>query len=326
MATVTGRGVADSVRSVARRPSMPRRGDYKSPMRRREAVAGLVFTLPWILSLVVFTAYPVLASVFYSFTEYNIVQPPEWVGLENYRTMLTNDPAFWISVRNSAYYALISVPVGLVASLVLALILNLSAKGIGFYRTLFYLPVLAPPVVSTIVFMLLFSPDSGLVNTVLRAVGLPTPGWLTDPSWSKPTLIILSLWALGASTLIFLAGLKEVPQSLLESAQIDGANAWQRLVHVTIPLLSPVILFNLVMGVISSFQVFTSAFIAGGTAGEPLDSTLMYVVLIYRNAFRYFAMGYASALSVVLFLSVLLVTLLIFWSSRRWVFYAGRDE
>ena len=295
-------------------------------MRRREAVAGLVFTLPWILSLVVFTAYPVLASVFYSFTEYNIVQPPEWVGLENYRTMLTNDPAFWISVRNSAYYALISVPVGLVASLVLALILNLSAKGIGFYRTLFYLPVLAPPVVSTIVFMLLFSPDSGLVNTVLRAVGLPTPGWLTDPSWSKPTLIILSLWALGASTLIFLAGLKEVPQSLLESAQIDGANAWQRLVHVTIPLLSPVILFNLVMGVISSFQVFTSAFIAGGTAGEPLDSTLMYVVLIYRNAFRYFAMGYASALSVVLFLSVLLVTLLIFWSSRRWVFYAGRDE
>ncbi|HEY8456762.1 MAG TPA: sugar ABC transporter permease [Actinopolymorphaceae bacterium] len=298
----------------------------RSPLRRREAWAGLAFTLPWIVSLLAFTAYPVGASFFYSFTEYSIVQPPEWVGLENYRTMLTADPSFWIAVRNSAYFALISVPAGLLASLVLALILNMSAKGIGVYRTLFYLPVLAPPVVSTIVFMLLFSPDSGLVNTLLRSVGLPTPGWLTDPAWSKPTLIILSLWGLGASTLIFLAGLKEIPQSLLESAAIDGAGPWARLRYVTIPLLSPVILFNLVMGVISSFQVFTSAFIVGGTSGEPLESTLMYVVLIYRNAFRYFSMGYASALSVVLFLAILLLTLLIFATSRKWVFYAGRDQ
>ncbi|MEQ4203845.1 sugar ABC transporter permease [Actinopolymorpha sp. B17G11] len=295
-------------------------------MRRREALAGVAFTLPWIISLVVFTAYPVLASAFYSFTEYSIVQPPKWVGLDNYEKMLTADPSFWIAVRNSAYFALVSVPLGLVASLILALILNLSAKGIGFYRTLFYLPVLAPPVVSTIIFMLMFSPESGLVNTALRTVGLPTPGWLTDPAWSKPTLVILSLWALGASTLIFLAGLKEIPQSLYESASIDGAGPWSRLRHITVPLLSPVILFNLVMGVISSFQVFTSALIVGGTTGEPLESTLMYVVLIYRNAFRYFAMGYASALSVVLFLSILAVTLLIFATSRRWVFYAGRDQ
>ncbi len=294
--------------------------------RRREAIAGLLFTLPWILSLIAFTAYPVLASTFYSFTQYTIVQPPQWVGLENYETMLTSDPSFWVAVRNSTYFALVSVPLGLVVSLLLALMLNMSAKGIGVYRTLFYLPVLAPPVVGTIIFMLMFSPEAGLVNTVLDAIGLPAPGWLTDPTWSKPTLVILSLWALGASTLIFLAGLKDVPQSLLESAAIDGAGPLRRLWHVTIPLLSPVILFNLVMGVISSFQVFTSAFVVGGTTGEPVESTLMYVVLIYRNAFRYFAMGYASALSVVLFLSILAITLLIFWSSRRWVFYAGREQ
>jgi multiple sugar transport system permease protein len=253
------------------------------------------------------------------------VQPPQWVGLENYQTMLTSDPSFWIAVRNSTYYALVSVPLGLIMSLLLALILNMSAKGIGAYRTIFYLPVLAPPVVSTIIFMLMFSPEGGLVNTMLRAVGIPAPGWLTDPAWSKPTLVLLSLWGLGASTLIFLAGLKEVPQSLLESAAIDGAGPMRRLWHVTIPLLSPVILFNLVMGVINSFQVFTSAFVVGGTTGEPVESTLMYVVLIYRNAFRYFAMGYASALSVVLFLAILAITLLIFWTSRRWVFYAGRE-
>lgn len=297
----------------------------RSPLRRREAVAGLLFTAPWIVSLLLFTAYPVLASGYFSFTEYNVIQPPEWTGLENYRSML-EDPAVGIAVRNSFYYALISVPVSLVASLVLALILNLGARGIGFYRTLFYLPTLAPPVVGVIVFMLMFSPANGLVNELLRAVGLPTPGWLSDPAWSKPTLIIMSLWGLGASALIFLAGLQEIPKSLLEAAEIDGAGIWARFRHITIPLLSPVILFNLVMGVIGSFQVFTSAFVVGGTEGGPLDSTLMYVVLIYRSAFRYFQMGYASALSVMLFLAVATLTAIIFLLSKRWVFYAGRDK
>jgi multiple sugar transport system permease protein len=285
----------------------------------------LLFTAPWIVSLLLFTAYPVLASGYFSFTEYNVIQPPQWIGLENYRSML-DDQAVGIAVRNSFYYALISVPVSLVASLVLALILNLGARGIGFYRTLFYLPTLAPPVVGVIVFMLMFSPANGLVNELLHAIGLPTPGWLSDPAWSKPTLIIMSLWGLGASALIFLAGLQEIPKSLLEAAQIDGAGIWARFRHITIPLLSPVILFNLVMGVIGSFQVFTSAFVVGGTEGGPLDSTLMYVVLIYRSAFRYFEMGYASALSVMLFLAVAVLTALIFLLSKRWVFYAGRDK
>jgi len=297
-----------------------------SPLRRREAYAGLLFVLPWIASLLVFTSYPIIAAFYFSFTRYNIIEPPKWVGLENYRTMFSNDPYFWISVKNSLYYALVSVPLSLVIALLLALLLNADTRFIGMYRTLFYLPALVPPVAGTIVFILMFSPEGGLLNSLLRMVGLPEVGWLTDPRWSKPALIILSLWGVGTSALIFLAGLKEVPRVLLEAAEIDGAGAWQKFRHVTVPLLSPVILFNLVMGVIYSFQVFTPAFVIGGTTGEPLDSTLMFMVLIYRNAFRYFSMGYASALAVILFLAVLFVTLVIFRSARVWVYYEGGER
>jgi multiple sugar transport system permease protein len=294
---------------------------HAGALRRREARAGLLFVSPWLFSLLVFTAYPVLATFYFSFTDYNIIQPPHWTGLQNYATMVTADTDFWNAVRNSTYYAFIAVPLGLVASLALALVLNLRAWGIGIYRTLFYLPVLAPPVAGAFVFLLMLDPDNGLINIVLRAVGLPAPGWFSDPMWSKPGLILLSLWGLGAGTLIFLAGLQEIPQPLLEAAMIDGAGAWRRFWHVTLPLLTPVILFNLVMGVIGSFQVFTQALIVGGETGEPLGSTLMFMMLIYNNAFKYFQMGYASALSVVLFLAVVLVTLAIFRSSSAWVHY-----
>jgi multiple sugar transport system permease protein len=292
-------------------------------MRRREAGAGLLFVLPWILSLLIFTAYPVLATFFFSFTDYNIIQPPQVIGLDNYTSIFTADTDFPTSVSNSAYYALISVPLGLAISLLLALVLNFRTRGVGIYRTLFYLPSLAPPVVATIVFMVLLDPNNGPVNGVLSSLGLPTPGWFTDPAWSKPSLILLSLWGAGTATLIFLAGLQEVPQSLLEAAMIDGAGAWGRFRHVVLPLLSPVVLFNLVMGVITSFQVFTQALIVGGVNGDPLNSTLMFMVLIYNNAFQYFKMGYASALAVLLFLAVLLATLIIFLTSRAWVYYEG---
>ena len=295
-------------------------------MRRREARAGLLFVLPWLLSLLIFTTYPVLATFYLSLTDYNVVQPPTWVGLHNYRTMLTADPAFWTSVTNTAYYTLLAVPLGLVGSLGLALLLNLRVRQLGVYRTLIYLPALAPPVASTIIFIGLFDPDGGPINAVLQQVGLPALGWLNDPTWSKPALVILSLWGLGAGALIFLAGLQDIPQVLLDAAAIDGAGPWQRFRYVTLPLLTPVILFNLVIGIISSFQVFTPALIIGGTTGKPLESTLMLMVHIYRNAFRYFAMGYASALAVVLFLAVLMVTLAIFGSAKAWVYYAGGDR
>jgi len=292
-------------------------------LERKEARAGLFFVLPWLLSLLIFTAYPVLASVYFSFTDYNIIEAPKWIGLSNFQTMFTADPDFLTGVGNSAYYAFISVPLGLILSLALALLLNTPARGIGLYRTLFYLPALCPPVAATIVFILMLDPDAGLINNLLTAVGLGAPGWLSDPGWSKPSLILLSLWTVGSGTLIFLAGLKEVPQTLVEAASIDGAGPLRRFRSVTLPLLTPVILFNLVMGVINSFQVFTQALVIGGTTGDPLSSTLMFMVLIYSNAFSYFKMGYASALSIVLFLAVVVITLLIFRTSRAWVYYEG---
>lgn len=304
--------------------ALPRpRGSKSSKLRRHEAIAGFAFVLPWVISLLVFTAYPVLASFYYSFTQYSIVQAPKWIGLDNYVTMFTADPAFKVSVYNSAYYAFLAVPLGLLSSLGLALLLNMRVRFIGGYRTLFYLASLTPPVAGTIIFIIMFQPRGGLINGILAFFGIQGPAWFTDPNWSKPGLILLSLWGVGAGSLIFLAGLKDIPAELLEAASIDGANAWQRFWRVTIPLLSPVILYNLVTGVIASFQVFTSAMVIGGTTGRPQESLLMYFIHLYRNAFRYFNMGYASALAVVLFIAVLLITLLIFRSATRWVFYEG---
>jgi multiple sugar transport system permease protein len=288
-------------------------------MRRREAQAGLLFVSPWLLNLLIFTAYPVLAAFYLSFTDYSIVQPPGWVGLHNYRMMFAADPTFWTAVANTAYYALLAVPLGLLAALGLALLLNLRVVGIDVYRTLIYLPALVPPVASAIIFIALFDPDGGPINAGLRQLGLPAPHWLGDPRWAKEALVILSLWGVGASALIFLAGLQEIPQALLDAAAIDGAGPWRRFRHITLPLLTPVILFNLVIGVIGSFHVFTPALVIGGTTGKPLESTLMLMVHIYRNAFRYFAMGYASALAVVLFLAVSALTLVLFRSARVWV-------
>jgi multiple sugar transport system permease protein len=305
---------------------MPGQRAHRGALRRREARAGLLFVLPWLLSLLIFTTYPVLAAFYLSLTDYNVVQPPTWVGLQNYHTMLTADPAFWISVKNTAFYTLLAVPLGLAGSLALALLLNLRVRGLAVYRTLVYLPALTPPVVSTIIFIGMFDPEGGLINGILQQVGLPALGWLNDPTWAKPALIMMSLWGLGAGALIFLAGLQEIPQALLEAAAIDGAGPWLRFRHITLPLLTPVILFNLVVGVIGALHVFTPALVSGGTTGKPLESTLMLMVHIYRNAFRYFAMGYASALAVVLFLAVLMVTWAIFRSAQVWLYEVGDDR
>ncbi|MDB5075387.1 MAG: binding-protein-dependent transport system inner rane component [Chloroflexi bacterium] len=305
---------------------MPARRRHMSALRRREAIAGLLFVLPWIVGILAFTVYPILASLYFSFTDYNIVQPPRWTGFSNYTAIFTSDTDFITGVQNSAYYALISVPLGLVLSLVLALVLNLRVRGVGIYRSLFYLPSLAPPVASTIVFLMLLDPSHGVVNVFLTTLGLPAPAWFSDPSWTKPALILLSLWTSGTATIIFLAGLQEIPQSLIEAAMIDGAGRWQRFWKVILPLLSPVVLFNLVMGVIYSFQVFTQAYIVGHDTGDPVGSTLMYMTLIYRSAFKYFRMGYASALAVLLFVAIVTVTFVIFRVSRAWVFYEGEQH
>lgn len=291
-----------------------------SPLRRREALTGLLFTLPWIISLLVLTLYPILDTIYLSFTEYTVLTPPEWVGVKNYVDIFTRDLSIKPAVYNSLYYAFLSVPIGLVLSLLLALLLNLRSVSINVYRTLFYLPSLVPPVAATLTFVVMFDPRAGLINAVIRFFGLPGPAWFNDPLWSKPAMIIMSLWGIGYLTLIFLAGLQDVPVTLLEAAEIDGANAWQKFRHVTIPMISNVILFNLVMNVIWSFQVFTQALVIGGTNGTPLESTLMVMVLIYRNAFRYFKMGYASAIAFLMFLVIMAITVLIFRTSDAWVF------
>jgi len=252
--------------------------------------------------------------------------------------MFNQDPVYWKSVSNTLYYGLISVPLGLAFSLFLALVLNQAVVGIGVYRTIYYLPAIMPPVAATLLWMLLLDPGNGLVNTWLRGLGITRPpGWFRDANWSKPALIIMALWGAGGTMLIFLAGLRDIPKVFYEAAEIDGANGWHRLWHITLPLLTPVVFFNLIMGVIGSFGVFTSAYVAGGsasgggygpggTAGGPLDSMLMYMLLLYRYAFRYFEMGYASAMAITMFLAILLLTLALIKTSGRWVYYeaAGR--
>jgi multiple sugar transport system permease protein len=316
--------VASSVKQ-GRRPLLSR--------QLRRDLRAYLFLSPWLIGLLVFTAYPTLASFYFSLTKYNILNPPRWVGTENFVKLFTKDPLFWTAVWNTAYYTLVSVPLGLAVALGLAVLLNQRRSGIGLYRTAFYLPNLVPAVVITLVWSVMLDPRLGLVNAALRAIGLPGPGWLRSSDWSKPGLIVMSLWSgSGSAMLIFLAGLKDVPASLLDAAMIDGANSWQRFRHVVLPLLTPTIFFNLIIGIINSFQVFTIAFIAtsgagggGSVAGSagPLNSLLMYMVLLYRNAFRYFDMGYASAMALAMFVVLVLLTLVVVRSSDYWVHYEG---
>jgi multiple sugar transport system permease protein len=267
-------------------------------------------------------------------TKYDILNPPQWIGLDNFEVMFTTDNLYWKSVWNTAYFALVSVPLGLIVALALAILLNGRNRGIGVYRTAFYLPSLMPPVAATLVWMVLLNPRLGLVNLVLEALGLPRQGWLASAAWAMPAVILMAIWtSCGQPMLIFLAGLKEIPVSLLEAATIDGANAWQRFWHVTLPLLTPTIFFNLVIGIIGSFQVFTLVFIASepmaGSGGAqtqgvgPLNSLLVYMIHLYRNAFRYFNMGYASAMALVMFIILVLITLVLVRSSETWVHYEG---
>jgi multiple sugar transport system permease protein len=306
--------------------ALPQRNRRSSSFDRRQTRAGLLFILPWLVSLIVFTAYPVFGTLGLAFTEYNIIKPPEFVGFDNFQQMFFEDSSFWIAVRNTFIYAGFAVVLRLIFSLALAVVLNMGVRGISVYRVIFYLPALVPPVVAAIVFLLLFNYTNGPINAFIAALGLSPPDWLRDPAWSKPALIILGLWPLGIEVLVFLAGLKEIPQDLLDAAATDGAGPWRRFFSITLPLLTPVILFNLVTGVIYSFQVFAQALVIGDTTGSPLESTLMYMVLVYRNAFRYFSMGYAAAQALLLFIVVALLTLLVFRTSKRWVYYEGGER
>ncbi len=292
-------------------------------VRRREIkkiAIGVAFISPWVVGFLWLTLYPMLASLYYSFTDFQILNSPVWIGLANYQEMFFTDKLFWVSVGNTLYFALVSLPVGTVFSICLALLLNRKAAGMSFYRTLYYVPTVVPAVASVMLWAWILNPQVGLVNYCLGLIGIQGPGWLNDPNWSKPALIVLGLWGVGGGTVIYLAGLQDVPAHLYEAAALDGANALQKTWFVTIPLLTPTILFNVVMGLIGSFQYFTQAFVAGAFGG-PLNSLLFYNLYLYRNAFSYYRMGYASSMAWVLLIFVLLVTLAIFRATGRWVHY-----
>jgi multiple sugar transport system permease protein len=294
-----------------------------TPSVRRDLRNGLLFVLPWLVGLVVFTLYPILASLVYSFTTYDIISPPEFVGLDNYRELLMGDPLFWTAVGNTLYYVCFAVPLYLAAALGVALLLNLKVRGMALYRTVFFLPSIVPDVATAMLWLWILNPQFGLINATLQWMGLPTVGWLTDPNWSKPSLILIGLWAFGSSMVIFLAALQDVPEQLYEAADLDGASALRKTWHVTLPMLTPTIFFNLVLGLIGAFQYLTTAFVLTQGTGGPVSSTLFYSILLYRNAFTYFKMGYGSAMAWLLFTFIFLITWIVFKTANRWVYYEG---
>jgi multiple sugar transport system permease protein len=296
----------------------------KGKLSHHETLTFYLLISPWFVGFLLFVLGPMLASLFISFTRWDLLSPARFVGLQNYDKMFTRDPLFWQSLKVTAIYTSIYVPMELAGGLILALLMNQRLRFVGVFRTIYYLPSVLPGVAFVVLWMWILHPDAGLINTLLSYIGIEGPRWLASPRWALPALLMMSLWGLGRSMVIYLASLQGIPKHLYEAAAIDGANAWHSFWKITLPMLTPTIFFNLVLSVISTFQTFTSAFVA--TDGGPLDSTLVYVLYLFRQAFQYFNMGYASALAWILFLLILGLTLLIVRSSGRWVYYEGAME
>ncbi|MGQ9733007.1 MAG: carbohydrate ABC transporter permease [Candidatus Zipacnadales bacterium] len=297
---------------------------------RRRLLRGLVFCSPVVIGLLLFMAYPIIASLVYSFCRYSVMRPPSFIGMANY-AHLTHDELFWKSLANTGFYAIIAVPFGIIVALSLALLLNTKIRGLALYRTFFYVPSIVPMVASSVLWIWLFNPQSGAINALLRPLfrglqlGEP-PGWLADPAWSKPAIILWSIWGIGGAMVIYLAGLQDVPQELYEAAEVDGAGPWHRLRQITLPFISPHLLFTFIMGMIGAFQFFTPAYVMTNGQGGPVDSTLFYSLYLFQVAFFDFKMGYACAMAWILFLLILTATLLIFRTSARYVYYAGGER
>jgi multiple sugar transport system permease protein len=300
----------------------PRRSPRLS-LARREALAGYLFVLPAVLGFLLWYAGPMAYSGWISLTEWDVLSPARYVGLDNYRRMVDDD-LFWKSLRVTFVYVAVSVPLVQVTGFAIALLLNLEVRGQAVFRTVYYLPTIAPLVATSVLWTWIFNSEFGLLNSVLRELGLPKVLWLQDPDWAMPTLILLSVWGFGSTMVIYLAGLQGVPRSLYEAAAIDGARAWHRLINITIPMMSPVILFNTLLGVIFALQTFTQGLVV--TNGGPNNSTLFYTLHLYRQAFINFRMGYAAALAWVLFAIILVVSLVAFRTFGRRVYYESEGN
>lgn len=298
-------------------------------LAKREAAAGYMYVTPWIIGFLLLTVGPMLASLYFSFTDYDIVSSPRWIGIQNY-TQLFQDPLFWKSLQVTLYFAILSLPSSLVTGFFLAVLLNQNVRGIRIWRTIYFLPSVLSGVAVTLVWITMFNPQIGVVNQILEGIGVKGPSWLSDPDWALPALAIMALWGVGQNMIIYLAGLQSVPQDMYDAAKVDGANAWQSFRSITIPMMSPVLFYNLVLGLIGTFSYFTQVYIASSSVsggarelGGPARSTLFYNLYLFQNAFRYGRMGYASAMAWVLFIIVLILTALIFRSSSMWVYYEG---
>lgn len=286
-------------------------------MMRKDLVNGLLFISPWIVGFLFFTAYPLISSFYYSLTDYDIINPPVFVGLENYKTLFTGDDMFYTVLKNTLYMVFIGLTVITACTVFISILLNnKKVKGMAFFRVIFFLPTFVPFVILSILWVWVLQPDSGVVNTVLGWIGIDGPGWFASPSWSKPAFILMGLWGAGGSIIIYLAGLQGIPESLYEAASIDGANSMQKMFSITLPMLRPVILFNVITGIIGTFQSFAESFII--TQGGPNGSTMFYSLYLYQNAFQYAKMGYASAMAWVLLVIALVFTLVLFKVSNRW--------
>jgi multiple sugar transport system permease protein len=297
----------------------------------------LAFMSPWLVGFTVFIGYPLVTTVYLSFSHYNLLEPSRWIGLANYKYMFTQDKQIWPAISNTLWLVAIMVPLKVLFAFGVAVMLTRARQGIGVFRTIFYLPALVPPVAATLGFVYILNPATGPVNGALGMVGIDGPLWFNSPSWSKPALTLLLVWGVGNTMIIFLAALVDVPRALYESANLDGASAWQRLRWVTLPSISPVLLFAAVIGTIEALQLFDQAYvgatIAAGSAssagdpsndlGFPENSTLFYPVLLYQQGFRFFNMGYAAAMAVLLLVVSFAITMFIIRNSRRWVHYAG---
>jgi multiple sugar transport system permease protein len=298
--------------------SMLRKYELGSRLARREALSFYILILPWVIGFLVFLAYPMLRSLYLSFTSYNLLSPPEWVGLRNFQRIFS-DADFWQSLKVTLLYALGSVPGGTIIALALAMVLAQKLRGVNFWRTIFFLPSILSSIAVAVLWLFIFRPQDGLLNMALGLFGIKGPDWLLSEQWALPALILMSWWSVGGQIVIYLAGLKGIPEVLYEAAEIDGATGWAKFRYVTIPMLSPTIFFNVVLAIIGALQVFDVGWVM--TRGGPNKATLFYMLNLYERAFQLGQMGYASALAWILFVVIMIITLLVVRSSAAWVYY-----
>ncbi len=306
---------------VSKSPAV-KSGKTSSAFRQRE-LYGWLFALPWLIGLAVFYAYPLLSSIYYSFFDFKGLFPTEFVGFQNYRTLLADD-VFWISVRNTMLYTVMAVPAGLMVGVIMALLLNVKSKAQGVYRVVVFIPTLVPAVAVGIIWQWLLNSQFGIVNDRLWTwFGIEGPPWFGGEFWAKPSMVLISMWTIGTTVLTYLAGLQDIPGDYYEAATIDGAGGWNKAMHITLPLLTPVIFFNVIMGIIGALQQFTLAFVITNGTANPANSMLFYAMYLYKNAFAYFKMGIANSMAWMMFVVIMALTVFVYGTSGKWVHYMG---